>query len=230
MRELQREKTEDEKLIEEIMHELDEDPILQAAERGVRERCGPIGHLSPQSNHQKQSRIQKSSSNPNVEHYGNAKLNVKSPQQAIHDANFHLYSVQCLASSIRDALLLPEDEENDTSFVDTSTPSPLLHSQSTNIFENQSNDQNKLNIDIEMDSYDRCERSSFSDSKLQADVMENERLNNAGNHGRFYLNDKELNFPVVSDGDTLSYRAEAIRAFWNVNLELKNSLKFVRDL
>ena len=49
MRELQREKSEDEKLIEEIMHELDEDPILQAAESGVSKRCGPInGQLSPQ--------------------------------------------------------------------------------------------------------------------------------------------------------------------------------------
>lgn len=224
MRELQREKSEDEKLIEEIMHELDEDPILQAAERGVRKRCGPInGQLSPQK-----INIKKSSSNPNVERYIEAKSKVKSPQQAIHDANFHLYSVQCLASSIRDALLLPEEDENDTSFVDTSSPSPLLHSQSTAVIDSQNNE---VNIDLEMGGYDRHDRrSSFSDAKLMNDVAENDRLNEGGNHGRFYLNDKELNFPVVSNGDTLSYRAEAIRAFLERELGIDKLLEIRQRL
>lgn len=218
MRELQREKTDDEKMIEEIMHELDQDPQLRAAERSVCERCGPY------NDNQKPKKIQKSSPNSKINQMKNLKQ--KSPQQAVYDAHYHLYSVQQLATSIRDALLLTEEDENDTSFVDTSSPSPLLQSQSISFLNTP--EINGENIGGLIDQKER--RHSLTDTNLAVAENENEEFNSNNDNGRFYLNNKELSFPVVSDGDSLSYRAEAIRAFLERELGIDKLLQIRQRL
>lgn len=166
MRQLQMNDKNDQKLIDEITRELDNDPILKAVEQSVNERCGPPINQNTNRKYNNKERLLVGS---------------KSPQQAINNAHYHYQSVQSLADSIRDALLLNEEDCNDTSFAGIS------------------------------------DNRNYSVETLNHDT------------GRFYLNGKELQFPVVNDNDSLSYRVEAIRAFLERELGLEKLLQ-IREM
>ncbi|OHT03030.1 hypothetical protein TRFO_29690 [Tritrichomonas foetus] len=241
----------DEKLIEEITKELDQDPIIAAAERSVQQRCksnlaSPKIHVKQKLNNKKyiskdnkknlpKDRINNNHFNQNLNYKENHENRIhKSPQESIDDAQYHLQKVQHLADSIRDALLLDEDAQMDTTTItdDFQNRNNLLYPvniQPVNPINDQANFQ--TNTQINDQTYLQSENNSvIHNNNYSNNNREYYNLMPNNDQKSFYLQNKELNFPVVSDGDSISYRAEAIRAFLERELGIDKLLEIRYNL
>ena len=184
----------DQDLLDEVTQELDNDPRLALIEESVRQRC-KSNISSP-----RHSKVNFPISNIKKNKKMFLNTNVKSPQDSIDHANYHLQSVQCLADSIREALLLKESEQNDVSYVETPS-SPLIEQNEQQNYMFNNSDQN---------------------SKDSQTLKENEN--------NFISENQEKKFPVVKDSDSISYRAEAIRAFLEKELGIERLIEIRKNL
>ena len=68
------------------------------------------------------------------------------------------------------------------------------------------------------------------DNLIECEIDDTEDAFEAAPQPSFFLRDRTINFPIVKDTDSPTYRAEAIRAFLEKELGLDRLMEFMHDL